>query len=91
MTRALRVRMLVGVAIVAAAVACVIESAGLLDRLELSTVDTRFVLRGEQPVPEDLIVVASTTRRSTSTAPGGRSRVTGSRGRSSGSRRATPP
>ncbi len=58
MTRALRVRMLIGVAIVAAALACVIESAGLLDRLELSTVDTRFVLRGEQPVPDRFLVVS---------------------------------
>ena len=57
MTRALRVRMLVAVAIVAAAVACLAESSGVLDRMELSTVDTRFVIRGEQPVPDDFLIV----------------------------------
>lgn len=57
MTRALRVRMLVAVAVLAATVACVIEATGALERLELSTVDTRFKLRGEQPAPDSLIVV----------------------------------
>jgi adenylate cyclase len=57
MTRALRVRMLVAVAVLAAAVACVIEATGSLERLELSTVDARFKLRGEQPAPGNLIVV----------------------------------
>ena len=57
MTRALRVRMLVAVALLAAAVACVIEATDGLQRLELSTVDARFKLRGEQPAPSNLIVV----------------------------------
>ena len=88
MTRALRVRMLVAVAILAAAVACVIEATGSLDRLELSTVDTRFELRGEQPVPRrPRSSSASTTRRSTSTASAGRSRATASRRCSSRLRR----
>jgi adenylate cyclase len=57
MTRSLRVRLLIGVAVLAAAVACVIEATDSLQRLELSTVDARFKLRGEQPAPENLIVV----------------------------------
>ena len=57
MTRSLRVRMLIAVAVLAAAVACVIETTDSLQRLELSTVDTRFTLRGEQPVPPNLVVV----------------------------------
>lgn len=57
MSRSLRVRMLAGVAGLAAAVACVIELGGLLDRLELTTVDARFVLRGERPAPRDLVLV----------------------------------
>jgi adenylate cyclase len=57
MIRALRVRLLALVALLAAAVACTIEATSALDRLELSTVDTRFELRGEQTVPENLLVV----------------------------------
>ena len=57
MTRALRGRMLAAVAILAAALACAIEATGVLERLELSTVDARFALRGEQPAPGNLLVV----------------------------------
>ncbi len=57
MTRTLRVRMLLVVAVLAAAVACVIEATDSLERLELSTVDARFKLRGEQPAPPELLVV----------------------------------
>jgi adenylate cyclase len=56
MTRALRLRMLVAVALLAAALACALELAGGARRLELSTVDARFELRGERP-PGDLVVV----------------------------------
>ena len=57
MTRALRRRMLVAVALLAAALACLIELGGVLERLEHSTVDARFELRGRQPVPNDTIIV----------------------------------
>jgi adenylate cyclase len=56
MTRALRRRMLLAVALLAAGVACLLELGGTLDRLELSTVDARFALRGERS-PGDLVVV----------------------------------
>ena len=58
MTRGLRARMLAAVALAAAAVACAIQLTGGLDRLELSSVDARFVLRGERAAPDDLLVVA---------------------------------
>jgi adenylate cyclase len=57
MTRALRIRMLLAVAVLAAAMACAIEATDSLERLELSTVDARFKLRGEQPAPSNLLVV----------------------------------
>jgi adenylate cyclase len=56
MTRALRRRMLLAVALLAAGVACLLELGGTLDRLELATVDARFGLRGERS-PGDLVVV----------------------------------
>jgi adenylate cyclase len=56
MTRALRVRMLVAVALLAAGLACVLVVTDVARRLELSTVDARFGLRGERP-PGDLVVV----------------------------------
>ncbi len=56
MTRALRRRMLVAVALLAAGLACLIELGGGARRLELSTVDARFELRGERS-PGDLVVV----------------------------------
>ena len=58
MIRALRVRLLAVVALLAAAVACTIQATSALDRLELDSVDTRFEIRGEQPAPRDLVVVA---------------------------------
>jgi adenylate cyclase len=57
MTRSLRVRLLVAVAVLAAAVACLIEATDAVERLELSTVDARFKLRGERPPPSNLVVV----------------------------------
>ena len=69
MTRALRVRMLLAVAVLAAGLACVIERGGSLERLELSTVDARFELRGEQPrAARQRSSSGSTTRRSTSSS-----------------------
>ena len=56
MTRALRRRMLVAVALLAAGLACLIELGGGARRLELTTVDARFELRGERS-PGDLVVV----------------------------------
>jgi adenylate cyclase len=56
MSRALRVRMLVGVALLAAAVACALVLTGVLREAELTTVDARFGVRGERP-PGDLVVV----------------------------------
>jgi len=57
MTRSLRVRMLLGVAVLAVAIAAVIQGTSALDRLELTTVDARFELRGKQPPPRDLLIV----------------------------------
>ena len=56
MTRALRRRMLVAVAVLAAGLACVMVLGDVARRLELSTVDARFGLRGERS-PGDLVVV----------------------------------
>ena len=58
MTRGLRVRMLAVVALAAAAVACTIQLTGGLERLEMTTVDARFLLRGERDAPKDMLVVA---------------------------------
>jgi len=57
MTR-LRRRMLAIAALAAAAVACVLTFTDVTRRLELTTVDTRFELRGEQPVRDDIVLVA---------------------------------
>jgi adenylate cyclase len=56
MSRALRVRMLVGVALAAAVLACALVLTGALREAELTTVDARFGLRGERP-PGELVVV----------------------------------
>ena len=56
MTRALRRRMLVAVALLAAGLACLIELGGVLGRLELSTVDARFELRGSSRSGRPVIV-----------------------------------
>ena len=57
MTR-LRRRMLAIAALAAAAVACLLTLTDVGRRLELSTVDSRFELRGKQPVPRDIVLVA---------------------------------
>jgi adenylate cyclase len=57
MTR-LRRRMLAIAALAAVAVACVLTLTDVGRRLELSTVDSRFELRGKQPIRDDIVVVA---------------------------------
>jgi adenylate cyclase len=56
MSAALRLRLLAAVALVAAGVAVLLVLGGGLHRLELTTVDARFGLRGERP-PGDVVVV----------------------------------
>ena len=50
--------MLAIAALAAAAVACVLTFTDVTRRLELTTVDTRFEVRGEQPVRDDIVLVA---------------------------------
>ncbi|MDQ4049193.1 MAG: adenylate/guanylate cyclase domain-containing protein [Actinomycetota bacterium] len=50
--------LLVGVGILAAAVAGLAHVTGLTDQPELDTVDARFEIRGSRPAPDDLVVVA---------------------------------
>jgi adenylate cyclase len=56
-TRRLRRTMLAGVALFAVAMVVLLEATDAFDRAELSTIDTRFEIRGEQPVPKDVVVV----------------------------------
>lgn len=56
--RRLRVATFLGVGLVFTALAVVGYATEALRKLELSTVDTRFALRGDQTAPHDLIVVA---------------------------------
>ena len=56
MTRSLRARMLVAVALLAAALACVLVLTDVVRQAELNTIDARFGLRGER-APGDLVVV----------------------------------
>jgi adenylate cyclase len=56
-TRRLRRSMLAGVALFAVAMVVLLDATNAFDRAELSTVDTRFGLRGERPVPKDIVVV----------------------------------
>jgi adenylate cyclase len=53
----LRVRLLLGVAIIAAAVGVVAYLTDALREPELDTVDARFEIRGTQPAPDDIVVV----------------------------------
>jgi adenylate cyclase len=52
-----RVRLLLGVAVVSAAVGVVAYATDALREPELDTVDARFAIRGTQPAPEDIVVV----------------------------------
>ena len=56
-TRRLRRSMLAGVALFAVAMVVLLDATNAFDRAELSTVDTRFGIRGERPVPKDVVVV----------------------------------
>ena len=56
-TRRLRRTMLAGVALFAVAIVVLLDATNAFDRAELSTVDTRFGIRGERPVPKDVVVV----------------------------------
>jgi adenylate cyclase len=56
-TRRLRRTMLAGVALFAVAMVVLLDATNAFDRAELSTVDTRFEIRGERPVPKDVMVV----------------------------------
>ena len=49
--------MLAGVALFAVAMVVLLDATNAFDRAELSTVDTRFDVRGERPVPKDVVVV----------------------------------
>jgi adenylate cyclase len=54
----LRRRLLIAVALLAAALGCLLVLTDLGRRPELGTVDERFVLRGEQDPPADIVLVA---------------------------------
>jgi adenylate cyclase len=56
-TRRLRRTMLAGVAVFAVAMVVLLDATNAFDRAELSTVDTRFEIRGARPVPKDVVVV----------------------------------
>src|SRR4051794_32919112 len=45
------------VGLLAAGIAIAVGATGVLDRLELSSVDERFTLRGTQSEPQDVVVV----------------------------------
>ena len=52
-----RAALTLAVGLLAAGIAIAVGATGVLDRLELSSVDERFALRGTQPAPEDVVVV----------------------------------
>jgi adenylate cyclase len=56
-TRRLRRTLLAGVTLFAVAMVVLLDATNAFDRAELSTVDTRFEIRGERPAPKDVIVV----------------------------------
>ena len=56
-TRRLRRTLLAAVALLAVGAVVLLDATGALDRAELSTVDARFDIRGERPVPKDVVVV----------------------------------
>jgi adenylate cyclase len=56
-TRRLRRALLAGVAALAVLIVVLLQLTGAVDRAELSTVDARFQVRGERPVPKDVMVV----------------------------------
>ena len=56
-TRRLRRTLLAGVALFAVAMVVLLDATNAFDRAELTSVDTRFKIRGERPVPKDVVVV----------------------------------
>lgn len=58
MTKLLRLRLLAFAAVGAVLLGLAAHLSGVLEEIELDTVDARFELRGERPPPEDLVVVA---------------------------------
>src|SRR4051812_46963092 len=56
--RHLRARLFVATALGAAAIALALQLAGVLRAPELQTVDARYAIRGDQPAPRDVVVVA---------------------------------
>jgi adenylate cyclase len=56
-TRRLRAMLLISAALFVIVGTLVLEGTRVLNRIELSTVDTRFNIRGTQPAPDDVIVV----------------------------------
>src|SRR3954452_6266605 len=56
-TRRLRRALLAGVAALAVVIVVLLQLTGAVDRAELSTVDARFQVRGERPVPKEVTVV----------------------------------
>jgi adenylate cyclase len=53
----LRTGLFLAIGLTAGALAILAYGLQAFDRLELSTVDTRFSMRGEQPIPKDVVVV----------------------------------
>ncbi len=53
-----RLRAFLAVGIAATAISLVLYATEALDRIELSTVDARFSVRGEQALPEEIVIVA---------------------------------
>jgi adenylate cyclase len=56
--RRLRSLLLLNIAVIAGGLALLVESGAALKRTELASIDARFGLRGEQPAPADMVVVA---------------------------------
>jgi adenylate cyclase len=52
-----RAALTLAVGLLAAGIAIAVGATGVLDRLELSSVDERFVLRGKQPSPKDVVIL----------------------------------
>ena len=56
--RRLKVALLLGGGLLITACVLVLSRTGVLDRAELDTVDARFTVRGAQPPPRDIVIVA---------------------------------
>ena len=56
--RRLKIGLLLGCAVVLTAITLAAKGSGGLDRIELSSIDARFAVRGTQGAPKDIVVVA---------------------------------